>query len=142
MSSTTILQSVLVDLLDLGWLGKQAHWNVYGPRFKSVHVELDTMVEELIVWQDEVAERIAALGGNPDGRAATVAASSAVAPLDGGFLRDEDVLTAFAARLAACSKTLSGHLSGLDDDLASQDILIGIIAGLDKQAWFFRAQTA
>ncbi|MFJ7909153.1 hypothetical protein [Kitasatospora sp. NPDC096204] len=35
------LQATLVDLLDLALVAKQAHWNLYGPRFGSVHVQLD-----------------------------------------------------------------------------------------------------
>ena len=142
VSSSVALQSVLVDLIDLGLLGKQAHWNVYGPVFRSVHLELDDMVTQLLAWQDEVAERIAALGDHPDGRAATVADTSAVSPLDAGALRDADVVRGFCDRLAAVSKAIAAKAADLDADLASQDVLVGIIAGLDKMAWFFRAQFA
>ncbi len=139
-NSTAVLQAVLVDLIDLGLLGKQAHWNVYGPAFRSVHLELDEVVDQVIAWQDEVAERISALGGNPDGRASAVAAGSSVPPLDAGPLRDADVVKAFSDRLTATSKAISAKFTALEDDLPSQDVLIGIAAGLDKAAWFFRAQ--
>ena len=138
--SIAILQAVLVDLIDLGLLGKQAHWNVYGPNFRPVHLELDDVVEQVLEWQDEVAERISALGGNPDGRASTVVASSRVVPLDAGPLRDADVVRAMKDRLTAVSEAISATCGELDDDLPSQDVLIGIVAGLDKAAWFFRAQ--
>lgn len=39
------LQSQLVELIDLGLQAKQAHWNVVGPPFRSVHHELDEMVQ-------------------------------------------------------------------------------------------------
>ena len=140
--SVAILQAVLVDLIDLGLLSKQAHWNVYGPAFRPVHLELDDVVEQLLEWQDDVAERISALGGHPDGRASTVAASSAVAPLDAGALRDADVVKAMTDRLTATSAAISARFQDLEDDLPSQDVLIGIVAGLDKAAWFFRAQVS
>jgi len=139
-TSMSTLQSVLVDLVDLGLLGKQAHWNVYGPAFRPVHLQLDELVEEVLEWQDEVAERIAALGGNPDGRASAVVASSRVAPLPEGPLRDTDCVEGMADRLAALSASISDAFADVEDDLPSQDVLIGIVAGLDKQAWFFRAQ--
>ena len=138
--SIAVLQGVLVDLIDLGLLSKQAHWNVYGPNFRSVHLELDDVVEQLLEWQDEVAERISALGGNPDGRASTVEEQSRVTSLEAGPLKDADVVKAMKDRLTALSQAISARFEDLDDDLPSQDVLIGIVAGLDKAAWFFRAQ--
>jgi starvation-inducible DNA-binding protein len=136
------LQVVLVDLIDLGLQAKQAHWNVQGPAFRPVHLELDELVEQLLPWQDEVAERIAALWGHPDGRAATVAGSSRVSGIEAGGLRDTEVVRAFADKVTAAAQAISAAIPSLDDDPASQDILIGIVAGLDKAAWFFRAQLA
>jgi len=132
---------VLVNLIDLALLGKQAHWNVSGPRFRSVHLELDEVVEQLLAWQDEVAERIAAQGGSPDGRASTVAAMSTVAPVEFGPLRDTDVVQGFADRLAGLAALISSTFADVQDDLVTQDILVGIVGGLDKDAWLFRAQT-
>ena len=140
--SVAILQDILVDLIDLGLLSKQAHWNVYGPAFRPVHLELDDVVEQLLEWQDEVAERISALGGHPDGRASTVVSSSRIARLDEGPLKDADVVKAMMDRLTGLSEAISDRFGDLDDDLPSQDILIGIVAGLDKAAWFFRAQVS
>jgi starvation-inducible DNA-binding protein len=138
-TSTPILQQALTDLLDLGLVTKQAHWNVYGPSFRAVHLQLDDVYEQVIEWQDEVAERIAALGDSPDGRAASVVAGSTIAPMEAGPVAADAVVKGFAERLTALSAALSANFAALDDDLASQDILIGIVAGLDKQAWFFRA---
>ena len=140
--STTTLQTVLVNLIDLGLVTKQAHWNVCGPNFKSVHVHLDDLNDQLLAWQDEVAERITAIGDYPDGRAVTVSSTSSVAPCEAGALRDTDVVRDFAHRLAALSSKISAMFDDVEADLPSQDILIGIVAGLDKEAWFFRAQLA
>ncbi|MDR1808201.1 MAG: DNA starvation/stationary phase protection protein [Propionibacteriaceae bacterium] len=136
------LQAALVDLIDLGLQAKQAHWNVQGKNFRSVHLQLDEVVTDLIAWQDEVAERISAVGGSPDGRAATVAQTSKVESLPTGYLQVEAVVADFAGRLEAAARRLEATLTSLDEDLPSQDILIGIVAGLDKAAWFFRAQLA
>jgi starvation-inducible DNA-binding protein len=138
--TTTTLQAALADLLQLGLLGKQAHWNVHGPSFRSVHLQLDELVDQLIGWQDEVAERISALGGNPDGRASTVAQTSAVKEFAAGPVSDVDVVKIFTDDLSATSQRINAALPALDDDLPSQDVLIGVVAGLDKAAWFFRAQ--
>src|SRR5687768_1817481 len=67
------LQGALVDLIDLSLVAKQVHWNVVGPRFRSVHLQLDEVVDIARTHSDTVAERASALGVSPDGRAATVA---------------------------------------------------------------------
>ena len=66
------LQATLVDLVDLSLVAKQAHWNLVGRQFHDVHLHLDELVEAARKYSDEVAERAAAIGVSPDGRAATV----------------------------------------------------------------------
>src|SRR3954466_631708 len=66
------LQRVLVTLIDLSLIGKQAHWNVVGPHFRSLHLQLDEMIDAWREAADVVGERAVALGHAPDGRAATV----------------------------------------------------------------------
>ncbi|MFC8720417.1 Dps family protein, partial [Kitasatospora sp. NPDC057198] len=56
------LQGALVDLVDLSLIGKQAHWNLYGPRFRSVHLQLDEVVATARDFADQVAERASAIG--------------------------------------------------------------------------------
>ncbi len=63
------LQGALVDLVDLSLVAKQVHWNVVGPRFRSVHLQLDDVVVTARQHSDTVAERASAVGVNPDGRA-------------------------------------------------------------------------
>ncbi|MFJ6120357.1 ferritin-like domain-containing protein [Streptomyces sp. NPDC092129] len=40
-------------------MAKQAHWNVYGPRFRSVHLQLDEVVATTRGYADRIAERAA-----------------------------------------------------------------------------------
>ena len=62
---TKALQSTLAELIDLALLGKQAHWSVVGPRFRSVHLELDEIVDLARLSFDRVAERLATIGVAP-----------------------------------------------------------------------------
>src|SRR3954453_23190558 len=86
------LQSTLVDLLGLSLIGKQAHWNIVGPRFRTIHLQLDEVVTTARGYADTVAERAAALGVPPDGRAETVARSDALPVPKDGWLHDTEVV--------------------------------------------------
>jgi starvation-inducible DNA-binding protein len=137
-----VLQAALVDLIDLTLLAKQAHWNVHGSNFRSVHLELDDVEVQLRDSQDLLAERMAAVGGNPDGRAVTVEATSQVEDIGSGPVAADKVVIQFADRLSAAARRMEDHLADLDEDLPSQDMVIATIQGLDKAAWMFRAQEA
>ena len=39
------LQQALVDLTALSLQGKQAHWNIEGPGFRSLHLHLDEIID-------------------------------------------------------------------------------------------------
>jgi starvation-inducible DNA-binding protein len=138
--TTPVLQAALVDLIDLSLLAKQAHWNVHGANFRPVHLQLDEVIDSLRLWQDDIAERIATVGSAPDGRASTVAASSQVDTIAAGPITAEVVVQQFADRLTTTSRRIEATLRDLDEDLPSQDLLIGVVSGLDKAAWMFRAQ--
>jgi starvation-inducible DNA-binding protein len=68
-----ILQRTLVELTDLALIGKQLHWNVQGFHFRSLHLQLDELVDAWRALGDRVAERAVMLGVSPDGRVATIA---------------------------------------------------------------------
>src|SRR4051795_10309761 len=62
-----LLQARLHALNDLHLTLKHIHWNVVGPHFIGVHEMIDPQVEAVRGYADEVAERIATLGGSPVG---------------------------------------------------------------------------
>src|SRR5699024_7553361 len=67
------LQAVLVDLTGLHLVGKQAHWNIVGPNFRDLHLNLDEVVDIARAAADDIAERMRALHATPDARPAVVA---------------------------------------------------------------------
>ncbi|MGW4806320.1 Dps family protein [Kitasatospora sp. NPDC004272] len=134
------LQGALVDLVDLSLIGKQAHWNLYGPRFRSVHLQLDEVVTTARDFADQVAERAAAIGVSPDGRAATVAAGGLPA-MPAGWQADTAVVERLVEALAAMTARMRERIAKTGEaDPVTQDLLITVSAALEKHAWMFRAE--
>ncbi|MFJ9559604.1 Dps family protein [Streptomyces fuscichromogenes] len=137
------LQGALVDLVDLALAAKQIHWNVVGQRFRTVHLQLDEVVDTVRAHSDTVAERASALGVSPDGRAATVAADSGIGPVPGGWVKDSDAVAALVDALGAVITRMRERVTvTAEPDPVSQDILIGITADLEKHHWMFQAENA
>ena len=124
------LQGALVDLVDLSLVAKQIHWNVVGPRFRSVHLQLDEVVDTARTHSDTVAERASALGVAPDGRAATVAEQSGIGTVPEGWIKDADAVRTLVDALGAVIARMRERIAATDEpDPVSQDILIGITRG-------------
>jgi starvation-inducible DNA-binding protein len=113
-------------------VAKQAHWNLYGPRFRSVHVQLDEVVAIARDHADTVAERAAALGVSPDGRAGTIAGTSGVPAFPSGWTKDADAVDALVQTFSAVIGTVRERIEATGPvDAVSQDLLIGLTAELE-----------
>jgi len=135
------LQQALTDLINLSMLAKQAHWNLTGPHFRSLHEQLDELADLTRRHADQVAERAVAIGFNPDGRAATVADQSTLPILDHGDIEDGSALELMIDALFGLIRTLRQVVADTaTSDPISQDLLIGITATVEQQHWLFRAQ--
>ena len=135
------LQDTLVELTDLALQAKQLHWNVTGRHFLSLHEQLDRLTAETRAAADAVAERAVAIGYAPDGRAATVAKESPLAEVPEGGLTDSTVIELVMTALTTVTERLRPRVERLGElDPVTQDVLIGVLAGLEKQRWMFSAQ--
>jgi starvation-inducible DNA-binding protein len=135
------LQGALVDLLDLSLVAKQAHWNIVGPRFRSIHLQLDEVVATARQYADSVAERCSAIGVSPDGRAETLAKSSGVPSAANGWLKDKDVVGYLIEALGAVITRMRERIDVTDKaDLVTQDLIIGLTRELEKESWMFQAE--
>ncbi|MFF8845033.1 Dps family protein [Streptomyces sp. NPDC015127] len=135
------LKGALVDLVDLGLVAKQVHWNVIGPRFRSVHLQLDEVVATARQHSDTVAERSSAIGVTPDGRAATVAKQSAIGSVPDGWVKDGDAVQILVDALGAVIVRMRERIDATEKpDPVTQDILIQLTADLEKHAWMFQAE--
>lgn len=136
------LQGALVDLIDLALVSKQTHWNVVGPRFRSVHLQLDEVVDTARQHSDIVAERAAALGISPDGRAATVAAGNGLGHVPEGWQQDTRAVSTLVDALGAVIRRMRDRMAAVGEvDTVTEDIFITLTGDLEKHHWMFQAES-
>jgi starvation-inducible DNA-binding protein len=137
------LEPVVIDLEAMVVNTKQAHWHVRGANFIGVHELLDTVVDHVQAYADSAAERVVALGLPIDARIATVAAKTTVPPLSAGFQPSDVVIAEVVAQIDATLKSVRTAIDELAElDPASQDVVIEIARGLEKDRWFLFAHIA
>ncbi|WP_420012049.1 DNA starvation/stationary phase protection protein Dps [Tateyamaria sp.] len=136
--SAELLQNNLAEALNLRLAIKQAHWTVRGPHFQQLHELFDSFVAPLDAEIDEIAERLATLGGTPDGRAETAAGSNPY-PLDATSGKSH--LSALADRFAALGNTVRDAIDATDaaGDADTAHLLTGTSRFLDQSLWFLEA---
>ena len=66
----------VADAIDLKLRSKQAHWNVKGPTFRSLHKLFDAIADAADDYADQIAERAVQLGGVAEGTLAVVSEAS------------------------------------------------------------------
>lgn len=135
------LQDVLVDLLELQLQAKQAHWNLVGKGFRSVHLALDEVVDASRTFSDEVAERMRALHATPDGRSDTVAATTTLPVFPAGEVEASETIDLIVQRLEAAVATMRRVHDVVDEaDPTSADLLHVQIQSLEQSAWMFSSE--
>lgn len=135
------LQPLLTDLIVLSLQGKQAHWNVTGPLFSAVHAQLDAVVNHARTSYDSVAERIVTLGVPAAGQIADLGENTSLEPLPGGTIPDREAVRFISDRISRVIARGRQSVDRLGDlDLVSQDLVIGIVGGLEKDLWMLKVQ--
>lgn len=134
------LQHRLTSLIDLQLTLKHVHWNVVGPTFIGVHEMLDPQVDAVRLMTDDVAERIATMGGEPNGTPGFVAKNRG---WDDYSLMRASTNEHLAALDLVYTGVVTDHrraITEFDDlDLVSQDMLISQSEKLEMFQWFVRA---
>lgn len=135
------LQQVLVDLIALHLQAKQAHWNLVGPNFRDLHLQLDEIADVAREASDTIAERMRALQATPDGRAPTVAATASLTPLLAGALATVRAVELITVALRGTARTIRQVHDQIDaEDPSTSDLLHAVIDQLEKQAWMLNAE--
>lgn len=138
---TTLLNAALADLNVLTIKTKKFHWNLEGPRFRTLHEFFQEQYEDMDEAIDDVAERIRMLGGETIGtmdeflKASILEEKPEEVPEEDGMLEElltdhENVIKALRKNIAICEEK---------HDFGSADMLTDRIKTHEKYAWMLRS---
>jgi starvation-inducible DNA-binding protein len=132
-----LLNARLADAIDLQTQLKQAHWNVKGPHFISLHELFDKINEDVEEYVDDLAERAVQLGATVFGTARAVAKASTLHEYPLHATGGRDHVTAVTVALAHFGKNVRSAIDTTDElrDKDTADLFTGISRGVDKWLW-------
>lgn len=136
-----LLNSCLASAVDLSLQAKHAHWNVRGPEFVSFHELFDDIAGRFRHFADVMAERATALGGVAEGTTRLVSKNSHVTEYDLGAVTTQEHVEALAERMSLYARDLkeAALTASRFGDVATEDIFIEQLRGLDLDTWFLDA---
>lgn len=136
------LNGLLANAVDLFTQAKQAHWNVKGRHFISVHELFDDVAKHTANHADDLAERVATLGGYAKGTARHATESSELAEFSPDSLSGQDCLRTLVDRLATQASALRAGIEQCQDELedpATEDLLTEVLREVEFDMWFLES---
>jgi starvation-inducible DNA-binding protein len=142
--SVELLNKHLAAAIDLHAQVKQAHWNVRGPGFISIHELFDKVAVAVEDYSDLIAERAGGLGGAAQGTVQVAAENSFLVPYPLRIADCNEHIFAISSALAAFGQSareaigLSTHYGDAD----TADLFTEVSRGIDRQLWFVESHRA
>jgi starvation-inducible DNA-binding protein len=135
------LQTALDTYNDLALILKHAHWNVVGANFIAVHEMLDPQIDEVRDFVDQIAERIAGMGGSPNGLASSAFNNSTISDFENiGRAKTENYLKILDSVYDRLVVTIRAEIAKLDEfDLVSSNILQDCLGANEQFSWFIKS---
>ena len=136
-----LLNQNLADAIHLSLQAKQAHWNVKGPSFISLHELFDKLYDDASEWVDLMAERAVALGGIADGTLKGVSGRTRLAGYGLELVQGREHLEELSGSLAAFGQEVRKAIDAADEagDADTADLFTEVSRGADKMLWFLEA---
>ena len=139
--SIQVLQANLTDAIDLYNSTRQAHWNVKGPSFHSLHELFETFYTTLAEDIDILAERLVQLGGTAMGTSQSVVSGTRIKAYPTDVRQGDQHVVELLERYGALAATVRAGIDQTDEsgDSDTADILTGVSKNLDKAVWMLEA---
>lgn len=137
----SLINENLADLFDLFSQTKQAHWNVKGPQFYSLHELYDELAAQLLRHVDSVAERATALGGAATGTVRMAAQATSIPEFPESAVGSRESVELLTQRYAAVAKSVREAIDEAEqqEDMDTADLFTEVSRDLDKDLWFLEA---
>ena len=136
-----LLNARLADVIDLMMQAKQAHWNVKGMSFFSLHELFDKVHEAMGEYVDVIAERAVQLGGTAMGTVRMAAARSTLEEYPPQIVDGRDHVDALSSALATFGRAARLGIGEAEmlGDIGTADVFTEVSRGIDKLLWFVEA---
>jgi len=134
------LNQAVAETVVTTMMAQNFHWNVTGMAFGALHDLFQKIYEDHFTAQDDLAERVKALGGHAEGQLTEMLKRSKVDEHDGHADAQSMI-----ANLAKAQETLAATLAGTaaiaeeHGDLLTQDLAIARGQTHEKFVWLLRA---
>lgn len=134
------LNQAVAETVVTTMLAQNFHWNVVGMSFGPLHQLFMKIYEDHFEGQDDLAERVRAIGAHAEGRLADMVARSKIAEHD-GHASDKEMIKVLLEAERTLSATLAGvaSVSESHGDLLTQDLAIERGRVHEKFAWMLDA---
>lgn len=134
------LNQAVAETVVTTMLAQNFHWNVTGMSFGPLHALFQKIYEDHFEGQDDLAERIRAIGGHAEGRLADMVKRSKVDEHD-GHATAEEMIRALLKAQRTVAETLGGvaSVSESHGDLLTQDLAIERGRIHEKFAWILQS---
>lgn len=139
--SIALLNQHLADTADLFSQTKQAHWNVKGIHFHTLHLFFDSLAESVEEYVDLIAERATTLGGTACGTVRMSAAASRLTEYPVDAVDGKQHLEALSMQYAALAKSTRAAIDTATDygDADTADLFTEVSRGLDTHLWMLES---
>ena len=138
-----ILNQMVADLSQMSMVIHQTHWYMRGNGFLYLHPLMDDYKAEVDDQLDIVAERLVALGGSPVSTLKEITEKTKINSEPGTYDKSmSDLLNNLLMDYKYLDRLYDDgiKISGDENDLASQDIMITFKELLEKRIWMISSQ--
>lgn len=135
------LKASLADSYTLYLKTQNFHWNVTGPQFQSLHALFMTQYTDLALANDEIAERIRALGEFAPGSYKAFSKLASIKEAEEGTTQAVQMVKALVKDQTTLVKTLNTCLKAAQKagDDPTTDLMIRRITQHEKNRWMLES---
>lgn len=137
----SLLNELLANAIAFKLSAKQAHWNVRGRNFISLHELFDQVSTEVDGYIDMIAERVVQLGGTAQGTAQVVFSQSSLPDYPVSLHEGQDHLKELTTMICVLADAYRHaiNVASSAGDMVTADLFTEATRGFDKLHWLIRS---